>query len=64
MSRVQSVVGSNPSQGSSSFFEKVTALGVLCCFTFLFVCMTLLASFYLPSSSLINMYNVCDGCKN
>ena len=27
---------------------KVTALGVLCCFA-LFVCLTLLASFYLPS---------------
>ena len=61
MSRVQSVVGSNLSRGS---FEKVTALGVLCYFAFLFVCMILLASFYLPSSSLIIMYNVCDGCKN
>ena len=27
---------------------KVTALGVLCCFA-LFVCLTLLASFFLPS---------------
>ena len=34
---------------SSSFFlGKVTALGVLCCFA-LFVCLTLLASFFLPS---------------
>ena len=28
--------------------RKVTALGVLCCFA-LFVCLTLLASFFLPS---------------
>ena len=35
---------------------KVTALGVLCCFA-LFVCLTLLASFFLPSHfSLKNMY--------
>ena len=35
------------------FLGKVTALGVLCCFA-LFVCLTLLASFFLPSfSSLI-----------
>ena len=27
----------------------VTALGVLCCFALLFVCLTLLASFFLPS---------------
>ena len=29
------------------FLGKVTALGVLCCFA-LFVCLTLLASFFLP----------------
>ena len=33
---------------SSYFLGKVTALGVLCCFA-LFVCLTLLASFFLPS---------------
>ena len=33
---------------SSFFIGKVTALGVLCCFA-LFVCLTLLASFFLPS---------------
>ena len=38
-------MGSSPTRGSS--FE-VTALGVLCCFA-LFVCLTLLASFFLPS---------------
>ena len=32
----------------SFFLRKVTALSVLCCFT-LFVCLTLLASFFLPS---------------
>ena len=36
---------------------QVTALGVLCCFA-LFVCLTLLASFFLPSLlSFKNMYN-------
>ena len=35
------------------FLRKVTALGVLCCFV---VYMTLLASFFLPSASLIYMY--------
>ena len=35
-------------RGSSFFLGKVTALGVLCCFA-LFVCLTLLASFFLPS---------------
>ena len=35
---------------------KVTALGLLCCFA-LFVCLTLLASFFLPSHlSFKNMY--------
>ena len=60
LSRVQSVMGSNPTRGSTFFFGKVTdCLGcaVLLCFIF---CMTLLASFFLPSSSLINMYmNMC-----
>ena len=43
-----------PTRGS--FF---TALGVLCCFA-LFVCLTLLASFFLPSHiSFKNMYNIC-----
>ena len=38
------------------FSRKVTALGVLCCFA-LFVCLTLLASFFLPSHlSFKNMY--------
>ena len=37
---------------------KVTALGVLCCFA-LFVCLTLLASFFLPSHlSFKNMYTI------
>ena len=49
LSRVQSVVGSSPTRGSSFFLGKVTALGVLCCFALLFVCSTLLASFFLPS---------------
>ena len=41
------------------FLGKVTALGVLCCFA-LFVCLTLLASFFLPSHlSFKNMYNMC-----
>ena len=39
-----------------STITKVTALGVLCCFA-LFVCLTLLASFFLPSHlSFKNMY--------
>ena len=37
-------------------YMKMTALGVLCCFA-LFVCLTLLASFFLPSHlSFKNMY--------
>ena len=45
-----------PTRGSSFFLGKVTALGVLCCFA-LFVCLTLLASFFLPSHlSLKKMY--------
>ena len=49
------VVGSSPTR--DSFF---TALGVLCCFA-LFVCLTLLASFFLPSHlSFKNMHiGVC-----
>ena len=49
-------MGSSPTRGSSIFLGKVTALGVLCCFA-LFVCLTLLASFFLPSHlSFKNMY--------
>ena len=44
---------------------KVTALGVLCWFAF-FVCLTLLTSFFLLSSSLINMHtcNVYYTCND
>ena len=35
---------------------KLTALGVLCYFALIVICFTFLASFFLPSSSLINMY--------
>ena len=43
-------------RGSSFFLGKVTALGELCCLA-LFVCLTLLASFFLPSHlSFKNMY--------
>ena len=50
------VVGSSPTRSSSFFLGKVTALGVLCCFA-LFVCLTLLVSFFLPSHlSFKNMY--------
>ena len=38
-------MGSSPTRGSSFFLGKATALGVLCCFA-LFVCLTLLASFF------------------
>ena len=49
-------MSSSPTRGSSFFLGKVTALGVLCCFA-LFVCLTLLASFFLPSHlSFKNMY--------
>ena len=41
-------MGSSPTRGSSFFFGTVTTFGVLCCFA-LFVCLTLLASFFLPS---------------
>ena len=36
----------SPTQGTSFLLGKVTTLGVLCCFA-LFVCLTLLASFFL-----------------
>ena len=50
-SRVWSVVGSNPTRGSSFFFRKVVALGVLCCFV---CCLyNFLTMFFLPFSSLI-----------
>ena len=53
---VYNVVGSSPTRGGSFFLGKVTALGVLCCFA-LFVCLTLLASFFLLSHlSFKNMY--------
>ena len=42
---------------SSFFLGKVTALGVLCCFS-LFVCLTLLASFF--HLSFINMHVSCN----
>ena len=42
-----------PTRGSSFFLGKVTALGVLCCFALLVVYLTLLASFFFPSASLI-----------
>ena len=45
---VWSVVGLNPTRGSTFVFGKVTALGVLCCFALLFLW---LLSFFLPSSS-------------
>ena len=45
-----------PPEAANFFKGKVTALGVLCCFA-LFVCLTLLASFFLPSHlSFKNMY--------
>ena len=48
-----------PPEAAHFFLGKVTALGVLCCFA-LFVCLTLLASFFLPSHlSFKNMYIVC-----
>ena len=51
-------MGSSPTRGGSFFLGKVTTLGVLCCFA-LFVCLTLLAAFFLPSHlSFKNMYNV------
>ena len=57
-------MGSSPTRGSSFFLGKVTALGELCCFA-LFVCLTLLASFFLPSQlSLKHVYMLMtDGSK-
>ena len=51
------LVGLNLTRGSSLFFGKVHAVGVLRCFALIVVCMALLASFFLPSASLINMYS-------
>ena len=42
-------------QAAQFFLGKVTALGVLCCFA-LFVCLTLLASFFLPSHLSLKKY--------
>ena len=53
------VVGSSPTRGSSFFLGKVTALGVLCCIA-LFVCLTLLASFFIPSHLSFSIH-VCSG---
>ena len=45
-----------PPEAAHFFLGNVTALGVLCCFA-LFVCLTLLASFFFPSHlSFKNMY--------
>ena len=53
-------MGSSPTRGSSFFLGKVITLGVLCRFA-LFVCLTLLASFFLPSHlSFKNMYVVSN----
>ena len=58
-----------PPEAAHFFLGKVTALGVLCCFALfvcLFVCLPLLASFFLPSHlSFKNMYmyeSDCLGC--
>ena len=48
-------MGSSPTRGSSFFLGKVTTLGVLCCFA-LFVCLTVLASFFHLFSSLIKKH--------
>ena len=50
-----------PPEAAHFFLGKVTALGVLCCLA-LFVCLTLLASFFLPSHlSFKNMYTCILG---
>ena len=49
LTRVRSVVGLNPTRGSSFFFRNMTALGVLCCFALLFVWPCLLLPSFLPS---------------
>ena len=51
-------MGSSPTRGSSFVLGKVTALGVLCCFA-LFVCLTLLASFFLPSHLSFKNMHMC-----
>ena len=51
-----------PPEAAHFFLGRVTALGVLCCFA-LFVCLTLLASFFLPSHlSFKNMYMYMYAC--
>ena len=52
-------MGSSPTRGSSFFLGKVTALGVLCCFA-LFVCLILLASFFLPSHVSVMLKNIAQ----
>ena len=53
-----------PPEATIFFLGKVTALGVLCCFA-LFVCLTLLASFFLPSHlSFKNMYMYMFMCQS
>ena len=42
-----SVVGSNPTRGSSFFFGKMIALSVLCCFALLFALTCLLLSSFI-----------------
>ena len=49
-------MGSSPTRGSSFSLGKVTALGVLCCFALIVVCLTLLASFFLPSLTCVYNY--------
>ena len=55
MSKHEKASRSTCTRGSSFFLGKVTALGVLCCFA-LFVCLTLLASFFLPSHLSFRIY--------
>ena len=56
-------MGSSPTRGNSFFFGKVTALVVPCCFA-LFVCLTLLVSFFLPSHLSLKHVHVCVLCIN
>ena len=53
----KSCPGQTCARGSSFFLGKVTALGVLCC---LVVCLTLLASFFLPSHLPLKHVHVCS----
>ena len=46
-----------PPEAAHFFLGKVTALGVLCCFV-LFVCLTLLASFFLLISHYIHVHDM------